>query len=124
MPATTTTYGDLSDYGLGKFQKNLDQLAYACIMDGTHDDTEGSDQYNGVLDLVTLYGAKNPTPGEIAQYDLTSADLAFLSAQTACVVETHPSGAVYVAWFTDGNAAQARFAAIRADYATPEEWDY
>ena len=123
MTATIPTYGDLSDYSLGKFQKNVDQLAWAASLDMPEEE-EGTTEYNGHIALVTLYGAKYPTANEVAQYEMTSEDVAFLAAQDSAIVETHPSGAVYVEWFTDGNAAQARFNAIRSDYATPEDWEY
>lgn len=120
---TIPTYGELSDYGLGKFQKNVDQLAYAASLD-MPDDEEGTTEYNGHIALVTLYGERRPAISTAAHYGLTTEDTAFLAAQEAAIVETLNSGAVYVTWFTDRDTAITSFAASRADYATPEDWEY
>lgn len=121
MTATIPTYGDLSDYSLSKFTKRVDELAYTVSLDGC-DEEEGTTEFNGHIGL--LLGHLMPGPVLIDNIGLTPRDLAFVNAQQGAIVETHPSGAVYVTWFTDGNAAQAEFNAIRSDYATPEDWEY
>ena len=120
MTATIPTYGDLSDYGMGKFQKRVDELAYSVSLDGC-DEEEGTTEYNGHIGLVMGDFSPDSIEGE---WKFTVKDIIFLEEQEAAIVEAHPSGAVYVTWFTDGNAAQAEFNAIRSDYATPEDWEY
>jgi hypothetical protein len=120
MAATTTvpTYGDLSDYGPGKFQKNADQLAYDAAQD-CEIDFVGTTEYNGYLSLVSVDFA---TVRAEFGYNLTDADVRFLADQQAAIVEFHPSGAVYVEWFIDADAARARFEHLRPDFELSADW--
>lgn len=117
------TYGDCSDYGLGKFQKNIDQLAWEESLGGFAVEEVGSTEYNGHFALIGFSAAAMPTAAEIANYELTPTDLAFLAAQRAAVVETHPSGAVYVQWYDSADAANDEYAQRAHYYELPADWE-
>lgn len=115
-PTTATSYGDLTDYGPGKFTKAIDEIAFIHSLEHEQDGA-GDTEYNGYISLVfghfqalsTRYGA---------------ADRAFLRDQSAAVVETMPSGAVYVSWFATTDEARAFFNASRASFELPDDWEY
>ena len=118
----TPTYHELTRYGPGKFDLQIDTLAYEAIMHGVNDSCGDVDTIGEHISFVSML------PGHY-HYNiekLSITDVTFLNAQRAAIVSEDSQGFVRVEWFEDADAARKKFDAIAAEIdalAEPEDCD-
>jgi len=112
--------------GPGKFAWAVDEVAHTATMEGWHtdDDHEGDDGYFGNIWLVTSGdGFTDSSLRYEGQTELSAADIEFLGRARGFVAIERTDGFFPVEWFTDGDAARARFDILKGHYTLPDDWD-